>query len=83
MQCLAKREGNWLVLEEWVLDFEGDVMSINEARARYDFPGDDRLDLSWNGRRMKLARSEMPNRDREVFEEEVTVNPITGLPDKP
>ena len=79
MHCLAKREGNWLVLEEWVLDFEGDVMSINEARARYDFPGDDRLDLSWNGRRMKLARSEMPNQDREVFEEEVAVNPITGV----
>ena len=25
MQGLVKRKGNWLVVEEWVLDFEGDV----------------------------------------------------------
>ena len=57
-------------------------MSINEAGAHGDFPGGDRLDLSWNSRRMKLVHSEMPDRDQEIFEEGVAVNPITGLPDK-
>ena len=80
---LVKRKGNWLVVEEWVLEFDGDVMSINEERARYKFPGDDRLHLSWNGRRMKLIRGEMPELDQEFPDEEVVVNPITGLPDKP
>ena len=83
MQGLVKRKGNWRVVEEWALDFEGDVMSINEDRARYDFPADDRLNLSWNDRRMKLVRSEMPDREQEIPEEEVVVNPITGLPAKP
>ena len=82
MQGLVKRKGNWLVVEEWVLDFESDLLSINAAGARGDFPGGDRLNLTWNSRCMKLVRSEIPDRDQEIFEEEVAVNPITGLPDK-